>query len=75
MYSFLGYYQQPEVVQFTTPPRDAVVCQGCEINLSCSILRQSSAAGEGHVPMPELEWIFNGTRIDEVSCTPPVTCA
>ena len=34
--------------------------------MQCSILRQSSAAGEQHVPLPELEWIFNGTVISEV---------
>ena len=63
-----GYYQQPEVVQFTTPPRDAVVCEGCRFVMQCSISRQSSSAGKGYVPLPELEWIIdNGTKISEVS--------
>ena len=62
-----GYYQQPEVVQFTETPHDAVVCEGCRFELSCSILRQSSSAGEQYVPLPELEWIFNGTTINDVS--------
>lgn len=63
----LGYYQQPEVVEFTSSPRDAVVCQECSFNLSCSIAIQSSSAGEQYVPLPELEWTFNGTGITQVS--------
>ena len=59
-----GYYQQPEVVQFNRAPRDAVVCQGCRLDMQCSInISRQSSAGEQHVPLPELEWIFNGSKV------------
>ena len=60
---FSGYYQHPEVVQFTEIPSDAVVCEGCRLEMSCSILQQETAA---NLPLPELEWIFNGRRLSEV---------
>ena len=55
-----GYYQHPEVVQFTRVPSDAVVCGGCRLEMNCSILKQNTTAD---LPQPELEWIFNGRRI------------
>ena len=57
-----GYYQHPEVVQFTTAPKDAVVCEGCRLEMNCSIPRQNTVA---NLPQPELEWIFNGTRLSD----------
>ena len=57
-----GYYQHPEVVRFTAVPGDAVVCEGCRLEMSCSILRQESAA---NLPQPELEWIFNGNGLTD----------
>ena len=44
-------------------PGDAVVCEGCRLEMSCSILRQETAAS---LPQPELEWIFNGSRLTEL---------
>ena len=58
-----GHYQHPEVVEFTAVPGDAVVCGGCRLEMSCSILRQETAA---NLPQPELEWIFNGSRLTEL---------
>ena len=60
---FSGYYQHPEVVQFTEVPSNAVVCEGCRLEMSCSIPQQETAA---NLPQPELEWIFNGRRLSEV---------
>ena len=69
--SSAGYYQHPEVVRFTAVPGDAVVCGGCRLEMSCSILRQETAA---NLPQPELEWIFNGSRLTELKVRMGIGC-
>ena len=66
-----GYYQHPEVVEFTSVPGDAVVCEGCRLEMSCSILRQETAA---NLSQPELEWIFNGSRVTELEVRMGIGC-
>lgn len=59
-----GFYTQPEVPQFIVHPRSHLLpSNASSVNLTCSLLLQNTTA---NVPHPQIQWLLNGTAIDEV---------
>ena len=54
----------PEVVTIVESPVDTLVCEGCRLELTCTILYQNTAA---NLPQPEIKWMVNGTDSSLVS--------
>ena len=54
----------PEVVTIVESPVDTLVCEGCRLELTCTIVYQNTVA---NLPQPVIKWMVNGTDSSLVS--------
>ncbi len=61
---FIGFYIQPEVIQFTKHPHSQVLLKNTSLILECALDLQSL---DQSVPIPTFKWQYNGDN-DSVHC-------
>ena len=66
LYTYLGYYVQPDVIKFLTHPQSQIVVQTSPVYLECSV---DKTLLNVNLPQVRIAWYHNGSLVESCNST------